>query len=50
MATSVTEKDRDDCDPERHTTDLYIRTGWTDANIALDQLEKVSRTDTYPHL
>lgn len=42
MATSDTEKDRDECEKtERHSSDLYVRTGWTDANIALDQLEKV---------
>lgn len=42
MATSDTDRDRDDCEKsERHNSDLYIRTGWTDANTALDQLEKV---------
>lgn len=25
----------------RHETDLYVRPSWTDASIALDQLEKV---------
>lgn len=27
---------------QRHESDLYIRPSWTDAAIALDQLEKVS--------
>lgn len=28
----------------RHESDLYVRPSWTDAAIALDQLEKVSST------
>jgi hypothetical protein len=27
----------------RHETDLYVRPSWTDAALALDQLEKVRR-------
>ncbi|XP_043484332.1 protein patched isoform X3 [Leptopilina heterotoma] len=27
-------------DKIRHNSDLYVRTSWTDANVALDQLEK----------
>lgn len=43
MATADTDRDRDDCEkePERHGSDLYVRTGWADATTALEQLEKV---------
>jgi hypothetical protein len=29
-------------DKERHESDLYVRPGWVDAAVALDQLEQVS--------
>lgn len=44
MATADTERDRDgECekDPERHGSDLYVRTSWADTSTAFDQLEKV---------
>lgn len=28
-------------DQERHRSDLYTRTGWVDANVALGQLDQV---------
>lgn len=31
----------------RHESDLYVRPSWTDAAIALDQLEKVSASIVY---
>lgn len=43
MATTETDREKEECEkePERHTSDLYIRTGWADATTALEQLEKV---------
>lgn len=32
---------------EKVFSDLYIRTSWFDASIALDQIEKVGDVDTY---
>lgn len=31
----------------RHESDLYVRPSWTDAAIALDQLEKVREENSY---
>lgn len=39
MATAETQGD-----PERHCSDLYTRTGWVNAAVALGQLEQVMYT------
>lgn len=48
-------KKNEDGTKHRHETDLYVRPSWTDATLALDQIEKVRLTSfslihSPPHL
>lgn len=44
VAPSLT-ADQDHNDQQKQFSDIYIRTSWIDARIALEQIEKVNPTE-----